>query len=165
MISYFMLVLIHSFICTLTYPFSVHLFDLKPDLPFAWKSNTRCRHSTISSTKRVDQEVAEVNNNEGAQIKRWNKVWDFYTELRRYAWMLVGKLTLFILIWRILTATRNREKSHPNCNHTVHAPEICYVTWNNNHFNKYGHCLGDGLHGCMLKIASERERQMNKRRK
>lgn len=52
-----------------------------------------------------------------------------------------------------------------NCNHAVHAPKISYFKWSSNDFNKYSHCQGDCLHGCMLKITSESERQMNKERK
>lgn len=89
LVSSCVLLFICSFVCTLvsklhsrSYPNSVRLFDPQPDLSFSRKSDRRCRHLTILSTKWVDQEMTEANDNEAAQIKRWNKVWDLYTELR-----------------------------------------------------------------------------------
>lgn len=61
-----------------------------------------------------------------------------------------------------MAARSIKGKMHPNCNHTGHSAEVSYVIWNINQVNKYSHCQGDWLHGCMLKIKIESKRQMNR---
>ena len=78
-----------------------------------------------------------------------------------YGWMLAGKLTLSILIWRITMASRNLNgREIPTAHHTEtgHAFKSSHVRRSNNYFK-------DCLHGCKLKIPREHDRRMNEERK